>query len=323
MNNQQQLIRPQSLKQFVGKTQVINAIKIALQAAKKLKKNFDHCLFYGPPGVGKTTLAHIIANEMGSKIKIIQGSTIKATNDLVSVLNGIKDCDVLFIDEIHNMNRNIVEMLYSVIEDNVIDILLGKIYNSKVIRLHLPQFTLIASTTYLGMIPKPLEDRFNYLFFIDSYSEQELKSILMRSLKIYDFTLNDQEINLIIQNARGIPRNVNRILRQIYNHHVLSKNTPVQAIIQQAGFIFQGLTEIDLKYLIYLNETPGQTASLKSITQGIGIDQQTVIEKIEPFLVSSQWINKSSRGRKLTPQGKLLIITNQLKNKLREYGQIK
>lgn len=319
MNNKLQ-IRPQTLQQFVGKPKIIKAIKTGLEAAKKLNKNFDHCLFYGPPGVGKTTLAHIIANEMQSRIKVIQATSIKGTSDLVSILNGIKDHDVLFIDEIHSMNRTVVEMLYSVIEDNVIDVVLGKIYNSKVIRLNLPKFTLIGATTYLGMVPKPLEDRFNYLFFIDSYTDQELKQILSQNLKIYNFQLKEKELNLIVKNSRGIPRNANRILRQIYNHQVLGQITSIEEIIQEAGFIYNGLTEIDLKYLVYLYECPGRAASLKSVTQAINLDERTIIDKIEPFLIKSKMIVKNSQGRRLTGHACEMIEQQSLIQKLKNHA---
>lgn len=303
-NSDHQLqFRPKKLNQFIGQENLIKTIKIGLAAAKKMNKSFDHCLLYGPAGVGKTTLAHIIANEMHAKIKIIQGANINTTTELIGILNCLNDKEVIFIDEIHSMNRTIAELLYSVIEDNVLDIVIGKGYNSKVVRLNLPKFTLIAATNQLGLIAKPLEDRFNYLLFIDYYSNDDIKTIIQNNLKYLSVELQEHEIELIAQNSRGIPRNVNRILRQIYNYKITNQKTSIKQIIKESGFIINGLREIDINLLKTLFHAPQKTLSLKTLSQLINLDEKTVIEKIEPYLIQSQYIIKSHRGRKLTING--------------------
>ncbi|WP_391591552.1 Holliday junction ATP-dependent DNA helicase RuvB [[Mycoplasma] cavipharyngis] len=304
-------LRPKKLNQFIGKPNLIKSIKVAIEACKKLNKSLDHCLFYGPAGVGKTTLALVIANELKTKIKIIQSINLKNVSDLVSILSGIKEKEILFIDEIHSLNRNIAEILYTVLEDNVLDIVIGKTYNTKVIRMKLPKITIIGATTHLGELTKALEDRFNYTFFIDTYNYDELKLIVKQSVKEYNFKLEESDIDIIIQNSRGIPRIANKIINQINNHIVTTDNIDIVRIVRESGYLINGLTVVDLKYLKYLYDAPARTAGLKSISQAINLDEKTILEKIESYLIKAQYLFKSSKGRTLSTKGINLVSRNK------------
>lgn len=299
--------RPSFLSEFIGKAEIVKSLKIGISVSKKLNKPLEHILFYGPPGVGKTSLAQIIANELKVNIKIIPAINIQTLPDLIGVLNNLRDFDVLFIDEIHSLKQEYAEMLYSALEDNVLDLLVGKNYNSKAIRMQLPRFTLIAATTNLGALPKALEERFGYVFFIDCYEDWEIVALIKSLLKQWELTLSEEEINIIANNSRGIPRNVKRILRRVVDYKTINNSCEIQEIIKECGFIFQGLTEVDLKYLMFLSKAEKETAGIKTIIQGTNIDEQTIIKKIEPYLVFKGYINKGSKGRVLTLKGQKLI----------------
>ncbi|RAO95337.1 Holliday junction branch migration DNA helicase RuvB [Mycoplasma wenyonii] len=299
--------RPSFLNEFVGKSEIVRSLQVGITVSKKLNKPLEHILFYGPPGVGKTSLAQIIANELKVNIKIIPATNIQTLPDLIGVLNTLKDFDVLFIDEIHSLKLEYSEMLYSALEDNVLDLLVGKNYNSKAIRIKLPQFTLIAATTNLGAVPKALEERFGYIFFIDCYEDWEIVNLIRSLLNQWELELTDKEINIIANNSRGIPRNVKRILRRVIDYKTINSDCEIQDIIKECGFLFQGLTEVDLKYLVFLSEADRQTAGIKTIVQGTNTDELTIIKKIEPYLVFRGYINKGLKGRVLTLEGQKII----------------
>ncbi|AFO52383.1 Holliday junction DNA helicase RuvB [Candidatus Mycoplasma haematolamae str. Purdue] len=300
-------LRPSTLREFIGKEEIVKSLKIGIEVSSKLKKPLEHVLFYGPPGVGKTSLAQIIANEMGVNIKIVPATNIQTLPDLIGVLNSLRDFDVLFIDEIHSLRLEYSEMLYSALEDNVLDLLVGKNYNSKAIRVNLPKFTLIAATTNLGAISKALEERFGYIFFIDSYSDEEIVSLIRQLSEKWGMKLTDQEVEIVVSNARGIPRNAKRILRRVLDYKTIESERPIQEIIKECGFTFEGLTEVDLKYLSFLKDSQYLTAGVKSIVQGTNLDESTLIKKIEPYLVFKGFVSKSVRGRMLTLKGQELL----------------
>ncbi|AHC39819.1 ATP-dependent DNA helicase RuvB [Mycoplasma ovis str. Michigan] len=299
--------RPSRLSEFIGKTEIVKSLQVGIEVSKKLNKPMEHTLFYGPPGVGKTSLAQIIANELKVNIKIIPATNIQTLPDLIGVLNTLRDFDVLFIDEIHSLKLEYAEMLYSALEDNVLDLLVGKNYNSKAIRISLPKFTLIAATTNLGALPKALEERFGYVFFIDCYEDREIVDLIKSLLNQWELTLTEKEIITISNNSRGIPRNVKRILRRVMDYKTINSKCEIQEIIKECGFLFQGLTEVDIKYLIFLSEANRQTAGIKTIVQGTNIDELTIIKKIEPYLVFKGYINKGLKGRVLTLEGQKII----------------
>ncbi|CCE67017.1 Holliday junction branch migration DNA helicase RuvB [Candidatus Mycoplasma haematominutum] len=307
-------LRPSSLKEFVGKPEIVKSIQVGVEVAKKLNKPLEHTLFYGPPGVGKTSLAQIIANELKVNIKIVPATNIQILPDLIGVMSSLKDFDVLFIDEIHSLKVEYIEMLYSAMEDNVLDLLVGKSCNSKAIRVNLPKFTLIAATTNLGALPKALEERFGYIFFVDCYTDAEIKTLINQLCKKWTLFLNKKEIEVIVSNSRGIPRNAKRILRRVLDYKTINKGCSLQEVIKECGFTFQGLTELDLKYLRFLEKSHSYIAGIKSIVQGTNLDESTLMKKIEPFLIFKGYVSKTFRGRILTEKGVELLSEFQKQN---------
>jgi Holliday junction DNA helicase RuvB len=302
-------LRPRSLKFFTGQKKICENLEIFIKAALLRKEAIDHILISGPPGLGKTTLAQIIANEMETNIKITAGPIITKTGDLAALLTNMNERDVLFIDEIHRMNSSIEEVLYSAMEDFKIDIMIGEGQSSKAIRLDIPQFTLIGATTRLGLLSQPLRERFGIQFRFNFYEIDELSIILTRNSQILKININNEAITEIAKRARGTPRIASRLLRRIRDFADVIKPD-----IVNKGFVIEslnclnvnpiGLDSDDKKYLgIIKNLFCGGPVGIETIAASMSESANTIEEVIEPYLLQQGLIKKTPRGRVLTNKG--------------------
>jgi Holliday junction DNA helicase RuvB len=295
-------LRPTRLKEFKGKPEIKHNLEIYIKSCLSQNRPLDHCLFYGLPGTGKTSLAHIIANELGRKIKVVQGNSILRNIDIINLVLTLNEFDILFIDEIHAINPQCVELLYSMMEDFVIDINLGKDFNARVTRINVPKFTLIGATTTLGKIIQPLEDRFGIVINLKTYDIKAISEIIKVSSHKLDLNLTKDEIEIIAKNAKGIPRNANRLLKRIKDFRLDNSTIPIKTILRKLQIIEDGLDSNDLAYLKAIKFNNHATG-LKTISQLINVDQQTIETKIEPFLIQKQLVAKSMNGRIITTKG--------------------
>ncbi|MDR2636418.1 MAG: Holliday junction branch migration DNA helicase RuvB [Mycoplasmataceae bacterium] len=304
-------IRPNNFNDFVGNEEVKENLRIFIEAAKNDNRQLDHCLIYGLPGTGKTTLAMIIANTLNAKIKILQGSNINKNVDLLNVLLSIDNGDVIFIDEIHSVKPEIMELLFSAMEDFAIDITIGKDFNTKVTRMKVPNFTLIGATTKFGKIPMPLEERFGIIINLKEYDIETLKLLVKQYAKKINLELNDDEIFKIASNSKNIPRNAIKILKRVYDFKTYDKNLNIDEILKKIKIIINGLTSDDFTYLETINKHDNPIG-LKTISDIINVDTETIVNKIEPFLINNGYIAKCSNGRKITNLGiKMLNVYNK------------
>ena len=301
-----QSLRPNSLKEFVGKQTLKQNLKTYLKASAINNEPLDHCLFYGLPGTGKTSLAFIIAKEQKANIKILQGSTIQKNLDVYNFALTIKDNDVIFIDEIHGINKMCFELLYSLMEDFSMDITIGKDFNSKTTRIKVPKFTLIGATTSLAKIPKPLEERFGIQFYFEDYSLDEIKTIIGNAIKKTTITLLDDEIMAIASNSKGIPRNALTILSRVIDFKTLNPKENIKHIFKQIGIFENGLNKNDMKYLSCFASSNG-TIGIKTLSQMTDFEIQFIEEKIEPYLFKNKYVVKTTKGRKILPSGLSII----------------
>ncbi|HEX12921.1 MAG TPA: Holliday junction branch migration DNA helicase RuvB, partial [Desulfurella acetivorans] len=261
------------------------------------------CLLYGPPGIGKTTLAHIIAKEMGSNIITISGPSIEKVGDIAAILTSLDDKDVLFVDEIHRLNRNIEEMLYSALEDFKLDIVVGQGPGAKTLRLDLPRFTFIGATTRIGMLTNPLRDRFGLILRLDYYSLDELVSIIKRSSFVLNIKIDDESAQIIAQRSRSTPRIANKILRRVRDlAQVKQIDKITKSIAQEALEIINidenGLDYLDKKYLDIINNVfNGGPVGIETLASSLGEDKKTLEEVVEPYLLQCGYIKKTPKGR--------------------------
>lgn len=292
---------PSSLAEFIGKEQIKNNLKVYINSAKLQNKNLDHCLLYGYAGTGKTTLAKIIANELNVNIRVVQGQEIQNKSDIISSICALNDNDILFIDEIHSIDQQCSELLYSVMDDYKINIKLGKDGNSKITTINTPKITIIGATTLLGNISSPLEDRFGIILYLSLYSNKEINNILSVYNQKMNFNINESDIKEISKNSKGVPRIAKRMLQR-YNDFKISENDmQVNNFLKRLGISKFGLTEIDLLYM--RNLTNNNYYSIKTISQIMNIDEKTISNKIEPFLLKMKFIEKNNKGRYLTQKG--------------------
>ena len=299
-------LRPKFLTDYIGQKKAKEMMKIYIEAAKGRKEPLDHVLLYGPPGLGKTTLAGIIANEMGVHIKITSGPAIEKPGDVAAILNNLKEGDVLFVDEIHRLNRQVEEVLYPAMEDFAIDVVIGKGATSKSIRLELPKFTLIGATTRAGMLSAPLRDRFGVVNRLEYYELSELKTIIIRSAKVLGVKIEEDAALEMARRSRGTPRLANRLLKRVrdfaevkYSGKVTKEvATEVLALLNIDSY---GLDHIDRQILTTMIEKfSGGPVGLETIAVSIGEDTATIEDVYEPYLIQSGFIARTQRGRIVT-----------------------
>lgn len=301
-------LRPQFLKEYIGQNKVKENMKIYIESAKKRKEPLDHVLLYGPPGLGKTTLANIIANEMHSNIKITSGPAITKPGDMAALLTGLSENDILFIDEIHRINRNIEEILYPALEDYKLDIIIGKGPTAKSIRINLPKFTIVGATTKAGSLTTPLRDRFGIVERLELYSEEDLKTIIKRTAKILDIGIDEESITEIATRSRGTPRIANRLVKRIRDYAIVVGNGKIDISIAKLGLdkleIDElGLDKIDRKILdVMINKYDGKPIGIETLATTVGEDIDTIEDVYEPYLIQIGFIARTPRGRVPLPE---------------------
>lgn len=301
-------LRPQMLNEYIGQEKVKENMKIYIEAAKKREEPLDHCLFYGPPGLGKTTIANIIANEMKSNIKITSGPAIEKPGDLAAILTTLTENDVLFIDEIHRLSKNVEEILYPALEDYTLDIVIGTGPSAKSIRIDLPKFTLIGATTKAGSLTTPLRDRFGIVHRLELYSPEELSIIVKRSSKILGVGIEEEASMEIARRARGTPRIANRLLKRVRDYaSVLGDGKIDLKIAKHALNRLEideiGLDEIDRKILdTMITQYQGRPVGIETIAVSIGEEVDTIEDVYEPYLIQIGFITRTPRGRLVMPQ---------------------
>ncbi len=299
-------LRPQMLEDYIGQQKAKEMLRIYIQAAKERNEALDHVLFYGPPGLGKTTLAGIIANEMQVHIKITSGPAIEKPGEMAAILNNLQEGDILFVDEIHRLNRQVEEILYPAMEDFAIDIVIGKGSSARSIRLDLPKFTLVGATTRAGMLSAPLRDRFGVIHHLEFYTEEELKTIIIRSAQVLGVEIDEKGALEMARRSRGTPRLANRLLKRVRDFaQVKYDGIITEEVANYALDLLEvdkyGLDHIDRNILLtMMQKFQGGPVGLDTLAASIGEDSGTIEDVYEPYLLKNGFIQRTPRGRVVT-----------------------
>ncbi len=299
-------LRPQLLKDYVGQEKAKETLKIYIEAAKARNEALDHVLFYGPPGLGKTTLAGIIANEMNVNIKITSGPAIEKPGEMAAILNNLQEGDILFVDEIHRLNRQVEEVLYPAMEDYAIDIMIGKGASARSIRLELPQFTLVGATTRAGMLTAPLRDRFGVVHRMEFYTEKELMDIILRSAEVLNVGIDEKGARALAKRSRGTPRLANRLLKRVRDFAQVKYDGYITEEIANYALDLldvdkEGLDQTDRGLLLTIIEKfGGGPVGLDTLAAAISEDTGTIEDVYEPYLLKNGFLQRTPRGRIVT-----------------------
>lgn len=299
-------LRPQTLDEYIGQEKTKNTLKIYIEAAKQRHDALDHVLFYGPPGLGKTTLSGIIANEMGTHMKVTSGPAIEKPGEMAAILNNLQEGDVLFVDEIHRLNRQVEEVLYPAMEDYAIDIMIGKGASARSIRLDLPKFTLVGATTRAGMLTAPLRDRFGVVTRMEYYTVEELKMIILRSAKVLEVGIDEKGAYAMARRSRGTPRLANRLLKRVRDFAQVKYDGYITEEVADYALDLldvdkEGLDQTDRGILLaMIGKFGGGPVGLETLAASIGEDPGTIEDVYEPYLLKNGFIQRTPRGRVVT-----------------------
>ena len=299
-------LRPKHLGEFIGQTQLAENLRVAIQATKRRAEPLEHLLFAGPPGLGKTSLAHIVTNEMGAKITATSGPAVGRAGDLIGILTNLGEGDVLFIDEIHRLSKVVEEFLYPAMENSEIDFIIDKGPYAKTIKFHLKRFTLIGATTRAGLLSNPLRSRFGMVYHLDFYQPQELVSILQRSAKLLGIVLEPEAATTVAERSRGTPRIANRLLRRVRDYAQVKGSGALSRPVAEAALAAQGvdalgLDAIDRKVLkTIIDFYGGGPVGIDALAAALNEERDTIVDVVEPYLLSAGFLKRTARGRKAT-----------------------
>ena len=302
-------IRPQKLDEYIGQSALKSTLKISIEASKKRNKQIDHMLFYGPPGLGKTTLASVIANELDTKIKITSAPALERPRDIIGILMSLKNGEILFIDEIHRLNKVTEEILYPAMEDFFLDMTTGKAQTVKTLRIPLPKFTLIGATTKAGALSGPLRDRFGIIHKLEFYTKEELTNVVLRTAGILDIEIDEKGAQTIASRSRGTPRIANRLVKRVSDYAIVKANGKITEKVAADALDTlhidnSGLDSTDRALMsLIIEKYDGGPVGLETIAAALGEDSKTIEDVYEPYLLQEGYIQRTPRGRKISPQG--------------------